>query len=382
MGPAFVKLLNAHGIVSSIFAGSLASIDLASRVERALTRLEPRLPRRVRLLAAGKCAPAMVSGALRVVDPVEPALVVTSRGVPADMAVVRAGHPLPDRASLGAGRRALALARRSGPGTALVVLVSGGASAMLCAPIAGLSLAVKRRVTDALLRDGVPVAEINEVRALLSDVKGGKLARAAEGARVVTLVASDILGPSAIERVGSGPTLGRWAPRREVRLVAGPTDLLRAALLAAGRTGLPVYRLPYAGAPVQELAEQYAALTRPGLHVAVGEPTVRVGRAPGRGGRSQHLALLVARRIQGRGVCFLAAGSDGIDGTSRAAGAIVDGTTWRRAETSGLSPARALRAFDSARVHRSLGTALVTGPTGLNLLDLHVTLVSLKTHSR
>ncbi|MBI2894559.1 MAG: DUF4147 domain-containing protein [Deltaproteobacteria bacterium] len=362
-------------LVASIFHASLASIDLAARVERVLRGLEPRLPRRVRLLAVGKCAPRMAAGALRVLEPVEPALVVTSRGVPASVPVMRAGHPLPDGASLEAGRRALALARRSAEGTALVVLVSGGASAMLCAPIAGVSLAIKRRVTDALLRDGVPIAEINDVRALLSDVKGGKLARAVAGARVVTLVASDILGRGDLTRVGSGPTLGRFAPSREAHRVAGPGDLLGAALAAAKRTGLPVRRLPFADGPVEELAERYAAIESPGLHVAVGEPTVRVGRAGGRGGRSGHLALLVARKIHGRRVCFLAAGSDGIDGSSSAAGATVDGGTWRRAEAGGLSPARALREFDSARVHRSLRTDIFTGATGLNLLDLHLTLV-------
>src|SRR6185436_1235421 len=127
----------------------------------------------------------------------------------------------------------------------------------------------------------------------------------------------------------SGPTTGPRAPRVEAVRVAGPEDLARAALRLGRRLGAPVRRLPDAACSVDELASRYAAVRAPGLHVAVGEPTIAVpAGASGRGGRSQHLAMLVARAVEGRRVAFLAAGSDGVDGGTGAAGALVDGATW------------------------------------------------------
>jgi len=359
-----------------VYRDAVASVDLASRVERALRRLARPLPRTgVLLIAAGKSAAAMAEGALRVVEPAEPPLVVTVRGAPthglSGCDLRFAGHPVPDRQSVRAAEDALALAARATRRCPLLFLVSGGASSLLSAPLPGTTLAEKRRVVAALVRSGLPIEEINARRARLSRIKGGGLAAAAGGARVVTLVASDVVAPNDVAVVGSGPTTGPRAPRVEAVRVAGPEDLARAARRLARRLGVRVHRLPAAEGPVEALALRYAALESPGIHVAVGEPTVALpAHCPGLGGRSQHLALLVARAIEGRRTVFLAAGSDGIDGASTAAGAVVDGATWRAARL--LRGAAALRRYDSGSLAERLGLAITTGPTGVNLLDLHL----------
>lgn len=361
--------------LEALYRDAVRSVDLARRTAQALRRLAPPLPERVLVVAAGKSAPAMAEGALRVVRAAEPPLVVTVRGTPAGAAVspVRvAGHPVPDEASVRAAEDALALAARATRRLPLLFLVSGGASSLLCAPVPGLSLPGKRRIVAALLGSGLPIEDVNAVRALLSRIKGGRLAAAAgRGARVVTIVASDVLAAGDVTIVGSGPTTGPHAPRVEAVRIAGPEDLARAAARLGRRLGVPVHRLPAAQGPVEALAARYAAVRAPGLHVAVGEPTVALpAEARGQGGRSQHLALLVARALEGRRAAFLAAGSDGIDGQSAAAGAVVDGSTWRAARRVG--GAAALARFDSGRLAARLGAGIVTGPTGLNLLDLHV----------
>lgn len=364
----------ARHVLEGVFREAVGSIDLSARVARALRRLDPPLPRRAILVAAGKSAPAMAAGALEVIEPAAPPLVVTVAGTPVALPVEQriAGHPVPDEASVAAAEDALALARSASARVPFVFLVSGGASALLCAPRRGLSLAGKRRLVRALVVSGLPIEEINARRGALSRIKDGRLAAASpRGARVVTLVASDVLADDDLAVVGSGPTTGWHAPRVEAVRVAGPEDLARAAARAARRVGLEVRRLPIASGPVQALAERYGAVEAPGLHVAVGEPTIVVPRgAGGVGGRSQHLAMLVARAIEGRRVAFLAAGSDGIDGATSAAGAVIDGSTWRAARRRG--GAAALAAFDSGGLAARLGASVVTGPTGLNLLDLHL----------
>lgn len=369
--PAVTKAARA---LEALYRDAVGSIDLASRVARALRSLDPPLPARVLLVAAGKSAPAMAQGALRVVQPAEPPLIVTVLGTPSaglGRAVRHAGHPVPDEGGVRAAEAALAMAARAGRGRPLLFLVSGGASSLLCAPIEGLTLDAKRRVVAALVGSGLPIERINALRSQLSRIKGGRLAAAAGDARVVTVVASDVLAADDVAVVGSGPTTGPEAPRVEALRVAGPEDLARAARRLGRRLGVPVFRLPAAGGSVEELALRYAAIEEPGLHVGVGEPTVVLPPGcAGQGGRSQHLALLVARAVEGRRVTFLAAGSDGIDGASSAAGAVVDGATWSAARR--LRASAALARHDSGRLAARLGAAIVTGPTGVNLLDLHL----------
>lgn len=365
---------------------ALRSLDLGRAVEHALAgeRLDA-----VRVIAIGKAAVAMHAGAVRVLgDRIEDAIVVG----PAD-----AGHPLPDARSVRAAKRCLALASRPGDATVLV-LVSGGASALVCAPAPGVTLATKRAITRAMLASGATVQEINVVRKHLSRIKGGGLARTAAPRPVLGLVASDVIGGEPTD-VGSGPSvvdpstvaearalLRRYAPqwadvplvrtlardpahRVRARIVASPEALARALVRELGSETRARVLAP-SQADVAALAADYVARAKrlaPGAAIVrAAEPSVTVRGRAGRGGRSTHLAALVARELP-PGVTFAAIATDGVDGSSGTGGAIVDARLARRADLE-----RAIAAFDTGPLHVRAGTALPAAPSGHNLADVHV----------
>jgi hydroxypyruvate reductase len=285
-----------------------------------------------------------------------------------------------------AAERCLELARAADE---LLVLVSGGASALVCAPSSGVMLATKRAIGRALLLGGASIQEINIVRKHLSRIKGGALARACPG-RVRTLIASDVIGGAASD-VGSGPSvsdastvrdarriLARHAPHyRQVplvrtgaaestaKIIASPEQLARAMAAELRAAGLRVRLLPASQARATELAAFYAAAKlAPGeALVRAAEPSVEVIR-PGRGGRSTHLATLVGRELA-PGHRFLAFASDGVDGASGTGGALV-GPLPRTVANA------ALARFATGTFLLREGYALPARPTGHNLADLHV----------
>ncbi len=383
------------------FDAAVRACDPEPLVRHALrdfARLEP-----VTVLAIGKASAAMARGVPRV----RGGLVVVGRGSPLARGgtrvnrceVIEGSHPIPDKWSFQAGRRVLRLMEEAAC-TRVVVLLSGGASAMAVFPARGVTIGELAAVTKRLLASGLPIADINCVRRHLDGTKGGAL-----GARFFTilhtLALSDVVGDDAAV-IGSGPTvpdpttaedaarimrsvgLGRYARLAQesskerdfdqpVRftVIANHERLARAAGENLGievRTGVVE--------PVARLAADYGRRLRAGRSlVAAGEPTLMVRGKQGRGGRAQQLALMVAREIAGRAkVCFLAAGSDGIDGPTDAAGAIVTGETWPEAKRRGLCPARALARRDAYPVLDALGALVRTGPTGTNVGDLHVLL--------
>ena len=381
----------------------------ASRVAVALPVGSPRA--RVSVIAIGKAAPAMTVGALqRWSDRIVDVLVVTTdgtdtRAIASDprVEILRAGHPIPDRRSVRAAERCLARARaldQEEVGRRLLVLVSGGASALVCAPSVGVRLRDKQAVTRAMLSSGASIQEINVVRKHLSRIKGGGLARAAREQRVITLVLSDVIG-GAIEDVGSGPAvsdlstrsharqlLRRYAARfgdlplvatgaaenvQRARIVAAPEDLAEVMANELRARGIGTRVLPPSQAPASELAREYVMLARqlrPGTAVVrVAEPAVVVSPSAGRGGRSTHLATLVGRELPPRAT-FLAAATDGVDGTSGTAGAIVDRQRMDRMGEANIR--RALERYDTGRLHINAGTALPSRPSGHNLADVHV----------
>jgi hydroxypyruvate reductase len=379
-----------------IVTSALHALDPEARVAAALAS-PPRAP--VFLVAIGKAAPAMARGALsRWRAAIVQGVVVCpegtpARGIPRGIDVMRASHPVPDARSVRAAARCLALAADAGAARGILLgLVSGGASALVCAPSEGIDLATKRAVTRAMLRSGAPVQEINVVRKHLSRIKGGGLARAARPARVLALVASDVVGGTAAD-VGSGPTVGeastvadarrlllRWAPRfaslplvrtlapprrAAARIVVSPEEL---AAVVARRLGARVLRPSQASAA--ELAGEVLALAArmaPGsAFVRAAEPSLEVPPHARGGGRSTHLAALVGRDLP-PGVAFLALATDGVDGTSGTAGAIVRAGFADRAAID-----RALARFDTGALHRAAGTAIASRPSGINLADLHV----------
>jgi hydroxypyruvate reductase len=292
--------------------------------------------------------------------------------------VLFASHPEPDRTSVAAARRALQWFRQFGREDTILCLVSGGASSLLCLPRKGLSLAEKRARVRTLSRSGASILELNRLRTRLSAVKGGRLGRATE-ARLVTLVLSDVAGDDPAV-VGSGPTIrGRRASRDVVRVVgSNATGLAAAAAAARARGFVPVrMRRRMEGEAAREgrrIARRALALAKGEVLLAGGETTVRLAEAarrPRPGGRSLEVAAAAAAVLAGSDVWLLAAASDGVDGTSRAAGALVDGGSARRAEASGTGLARALAIHATEELFEptAAGGLFAPGPTGTNVCD-------------
>ena len=365
-------------ILLRLFRESLGGVDPRTAVSRALSL--PRVSRllggagRVGVFACGKAASAMmrgVPGRLR-----RDAVVVLPRGYPAaglsSLEVLFSSHPEPDASSLRAARRALDFFGSFGPEDVILCLISGGTSSLLAMPRPGLTLAAKRRAVRRLMRAGAAIVEINRLRKSLSAIKGGKLGRRTS-ARLVTLVLSDVPGDRPA-LVGSGPTVR--GGRRDVTLVVGSHRLgLEAAAREARRLGLRprVMRRRLSG-EAREAGKRFARSASkldPGeVLLAGGETTVTLGRRPGRGGRNLEFALGAALALDGvRGITVLSAGSDGIDGNSRADGALADGETLARSRRLGLDASRALARHDTEASFERLGDLLVTGPTGTNVTD-------------
>jgi hydroxypyruvate reductase len=361
--------------------------------------LPPPPPGRTFLLALGKAAVPMAQAVeARWQGPLS-GLAVTPRGSEARLdriEILGSAHPMPDETSVAAAERLLGLAGQAGPDDLVLVLLSGGASALACLPGEGLALAEKRRVTAGLLRSGAGVREINSVRRHLSRFKGGRLALAAAPARLVTLAISDVVGDRA-EDIGSGPTaadpstvaqaraiLERFAvapPERgwsetpesvpgSYRIVARADDALQAAAGEARRLGYRVRRLECEG-EARAVGREHAGLAMASPQgtalISGGELTVTV-RGSGRGGPNQEYALAAALALADRaGISGLAADTDGIDGASEAAGAFFEGGGADGGEA-------ALEANDSSPWFAMRGGLFVTGPTGTNVSDLRIIL--------
>jgi hydroxypyruvate reductase len=347
---------------------------------------------------------------------------------PLALTAIASAHPVPDERSEHAGRTALSLARRVGPGECLLVLLSGGASALMAVPVIGVSLDTKREVTRRLLRADADIHAVNCVRKHLSGVKGGRLAAACAG-YLLTLAISDVVGddPSVI---GSGPTVadpttfrealevldacgGRDAfprdavsclargaaghvpetpkpgdasvARSAVHVIGSRDDALSAAAAAARRLGYRVVVIedPIVGeARVRgvEHAVRLARLARAATDavcvVSGGETTVRV-TGTGIGGRNQEFALAAVPGLAsiGRDAALASVGTDGIDGPTDAAGAIADSATSARAGASGLDPMQYLEANDAWSFFDRLQDLVRTGTTNTNVGDLQVALL-------
>jgi glycerate 2-kinase len=350
--------------------------------------------------------------------------------VAAPLEAIEGGHPVPTSASEAAGRRALAIAQATAPDEALLVLLSGGASALMAAPAGGVTLADKRRATEVLLRSGADIHALNTVRKHLSAVKGGWLAAAARGP-CRTLVISDVVGDD-LSVIASGPTVADAStfadaldvlrrhdetaacPRAVVdRLTRGAGgevaetpkpgdrrlqhsrcwvigrrhDAMAGAAAEAGQRGYSVRTLdaPIVGeariaarAHIADVSTSHAAgAKRPLCVISSGETTVHV-TGSGRGGRNQEFALAAADLSSSLGDCAALAsvGTDGVDGPTDAAGAIVDSRTVVRAAGAGLDRRAYLDDNDSYRFFAALDDLIRTGPTGTNVGDLQVILVA------
>lgn len=378
-------------VLLDCFNAALAAVDARRAVELQLAQRP--LRGQWHLIAIGKAAGAMAQGAMAALgSQVEGGLVVLPdgylpRGFDAaghGLEVLQSAHPLPDERSLAAGARVadyvLAL-----PGDAAVLcLISGGASSLVESLVPGKTLADLQALNRWALQSGAPIAEINAARRQLSRLKGGGLARMAGDRKLHALMISDVPGDDP-RIIGSGLLHGDAARCQvPVRIVASIGHACRAAVAAGRAHGLQtrIVRARFAGDAV-ELGKRIAAsLARqaPGvLQVRGGESTVRLPAQPGRGGRNQHLALAAAlelERLQLHGAHVLAAGTDGIDGASDDAGALVDAATCLRARDSGCDAYQSLARADSGTLLEAAGDLLHTGPTTTNVGDLVLALRS------
>ncbi len=433
-----------------IFAAAVAAVEPGRVVARALAGETPgsgaiaeaiaRAPA-VRMLAAGKSAVGMAAAVVEalgsrlvsglIIAPAEavPPIAPEEAAIASRVRTLHGAHPLPDARSEAAGRAVLQFATSTNPDELFLFALSGGASALMAAPAADLTLADKIAVTAALMRAGATIRELNAVRKHLSAIKGGGLLRALPAsALAVTLVISDV-PDNDLATIGSGPTaadpttyadaiavlkrrklwgrapepvrahLERGAageisetlksgdPRcaRAIQYIAADnrTAVEGAADAAAARG----YRIEREGDLAGEaddlgraLARRVAAIETPRVCVVAGGEPVVTMRGAGRGGRAQQCALAMALELAEaaprRALFAMFAGTDGIDGPTDAAGAIVAPTTIARAAEAHLDPAAALARNDSYSFFAVLGDLVITGATGANVADIFVALVN------
>jgi hydroxypyruvate reductase len=434
-------------VVQDLVRAALAAADPAAAVAAAVHR-EGRWLRvgaqtydlrrgRVVIVGAGKAAAPMAAALEEILGPAcADGLVIVKDGYAGPtrrIAVREAAHPLPDERGVAATQALLDRLVALGPDDLALCVLSGGGSALLVAPVAGVTLADKQQITQQLLRAGATINELNAVRKHLSRIKGGQLARAAAPARVVSLIISDVIGDP-LDVVASGPTAPDPTTYAQALDVLRAYDLLASAPpavvahLEAGASGRQP-ETPKPGDPLfervqnvlvannaqaldaaaaqaralgfhtlvlsasiegeaREVGRVLAALAReeaargrpvslPACLLAGGETTVTV-RGNGVGGRNQELVLAAALALDGlpaERAAVASVATDGGDGPTPAAGAIADGGTVARAAAQGLDARAALRANDSHTLLRAVDALVVTGPTRTNVNDMMVVLV-------
>ncbi|PZX23607.1 glycerate kinase [Rhodobacter capsulatus] len=419
-----MAFLTPTDLLHKLFETAVAAADPMQVLPRVLG---PRPPGRVVVIGAGKASARMAEAIESLWGPCE-GLVITRYGHARpcqSIEIIEASHPVPDAAGVAATRRMLDLLRRLAPGDFVLALISGGGSALLCAPAEGLTLAEKQAVTTALLASGAPIEQINTVRKHLSAVKGGQLAAAAFPARMRALLISDVAGddPSFI---ASGPTVGDGstpadalkilqdhrievpqivlarlragsgvlAPgalalsRCETVIVAAPAQSLEAAAAFARGQGVAVRLQGDAltgeaadlGAKLARMAQTYASARRPGepplVLLSGGECTVSLRGTPGLGGPNVEFLLSALRTLDAApGIWALAADTDGVDGAAEVAGAVIGPDSLAKARARGLDPAAALAGHDAHRFFAALGTQVKPGPTLTNVNDFRAFLI-------
>lgn len=429
-----------------IFDAAVRAVDPAEAIRRHVVRNGARLTigrERVDLTRAGQIvvvglgkAGAPMAAAVEEIlgDRISRGVVVTKYGHAQPTQVIRiheAGHPVPDDAGIAGAQAVLDHVTGLGPDDVVLVLISGGGSALTPAPVDGITLGEKQALTKALLACGADIREMNTLRKHISRIKGGQLARAAAPARVFTLILSDIVGDP-LDAIASGPTvpdprtyadalaiLDKYGIRRDVPasirahleagaagkvpetpkpddplfrrvasvMVASNIQALEAAQAEAKRLGFRTMILSsFVEGETREIARIHAALALevrasghplrpPACLITGGETTVTL-KGTGKGGRNQEFALAAALDIAGvPDVVILSAGTDGTDGPTDAAGAVADGDTVARAHAAGLAPRAVLDGNDAYPFFERLGDLVITGPTRTNVMDVRLVLV-------
>jgi glycerate 2-kinase len=402
-----------------------------------LSRYEKEKLNKLYVVSFGKAAPLMARAlADRVDNALTKGIVITKYGhigsqhFADTLAVYEAGHPIPDENGVRATGEILNLLKQADENTFVVFLISGGGSALLCCPYKGIALAEKQLVTDLLLKAGANIQELNTVRKHISSVKGGRLAEIACPAKMVSLILSDVIGDQ-LDVIASGPTspdpstyddamkvIQKYGlasrmpenviniltkgvqghipetPKKGAPVFSGMNNIIigsnaiavEAAKKAAERSG---YKTAVLSTKLSGEASQVAKdLAKASLDrkktmrdgekvclIAGGETTVTV-KGNGKGGRNTELALAFGIEIQGEpGITFLSAGTDGTDGPTDAAGAIVTGQMFSEAVQHGLDPQDYLTRNDSYTFFKTIKGLVITGPTGTNVMDIQLILL-------
>ena len=419
-----------------IFRAALDAADPREAILGRMRRYNLRRFHNVYVVGAGKAGAGMAAALERVPGlRIAGGLVNVKYGHTARLRRVElceCGHPVPDDKGLAGAKRIAEIALQAGSRDLLLCVISGGASALLPLPAEGISLADKQATTEALLACGADIHELNTIRKHLSAIKGGQLARLAWPATVIALVLSDVIGDD-LDVIGSGPTvpdrstfaqalaivrsygLVKRVPKTvrerlergaagEIEETPRPGDPAfarvrnvivgsnRIAVDAAARASRALgYRTLVLSTMVEgetrDVARVHAAIAReirasgqpvkpPACIISGGETTVTLCDGHGLGGRNQEFVLAAARDIaEMENVVVLSAGTDGTDGPTDAAGAIADGRTVARPGKKGLGAAEALARNDSYHFFEPLGDLIRTGPTGTNVMDVHVVMV-------
>ncbi|MEW6327435.1 MAG: glycerate kinase [Thermodesulfobacteriota bacterium] len=391
--------------------------------------------KRILVLGAGKAAVSMATACEQILKKrIDKGLVITKYGHSGPLryiTVIEAGHPLPDTAGLCGARKIVTLLKGSRADDLIIFLTSGGCSALLPLPVPPIALSEKKKLTNLLLKSGATIHETNAVRKHISMTKGGNLARLAYPSTVINLILSDVVGDD-LDVIGSGPFVpdsstfqeawdvlekynfksklpesiikhlraglegkvqetpkpGQPCFRRAYsRIIGSNLTALKAADIKAKSLGFKILILSsQIQGEARELAKFYAAIAKEILRsghpsspplciLAGGEPTVTV-KGKGLGGRNTELALSFAIEIQNlNGITFLSGGTDGTDGSTDAAGAIVSGSTYKKALKKALRPEHYLTNNDSYTFLKETGELLITGPTRTNVMDIHIMLI-------
>jgi len=400
-----------------------AAVAVADPMRSLATHLPPKPEGRVVVIGAGKASARMAEAVEAEWGPCE-GLVITRYGYARPckgIEIVEAAHPVPDEAGVAATSRMLDLLASCGPEDVVLALISGGGSALLIQPADGIALSEKQALTQALLASGAPIGEINGIRKEISAVKGGRLAVAAQPARMLALMISDVPGDDPGD-IASGPTVGhtgdaaralaaldRWGvtPPASIRsfleaggdpvrpddprlgrvenvIVAAPSQSLEAAAGMAQAQGCSVEILGDAiEGEAREVARDHAARALaakgPLVILSGGELTVTRG-GDGVGGPNAEYALALALALDGAAdIHAIACDTDGVDGAAEVAGALIGPETLARARAAGIDPEDALARNDAHTFFAAIGGQVVTGPTLTNVNDFRAILIAAPT---
>ena len=364
-----------------IFDAAIDAVAGFNATQRAVAAFDGFVPDQI--VAVGKAASGMCAGALAALGNDCPALLVTkydhtdkAMWEAENVTVIESAHPVPDQHSLDAGLQMLDTVESMSAGNKLLLLVSGGTSALSEALPEDVTLEDWQQLTDQMLAAGYNIGQINARRKETSLIKDGKLLQNFKGAEVRVLAISDVEGDS-ISTIGSGTGDTKRCPSTaNIDLIATNEVARMAAADKAKALGFTVkdnQECLYDDVSVlSERIGQDIAKAEKGVYIFGGEPTVKLPENPGSGGRNQALALGLAQHIVGRDdVLVLVAGTDGSDGPTDAAGGIVDGST--AADIEGARDA--LKRADAGTYLREHGGIFITGPTNTNVMDIVIAIV-------